>query len=132
MAAILIVKGLLISQVLGYWLTPKYLEWIRDDFKRAANFNEYNLEKWGAINRLVGVIERVFFTIIVAFDISGAAVAMVSWLLVKMATDWNRIVEENRDRKYRGAAFCSLTAGVVSLTFALIGGVFIKAGIGRI
>jgi hypothetical protein len=32
----------------------------------------------------VGLIERVFFTTLVAFDLSATAVAMIGWITVKM------------------------------------------------
>jgi len=129
-AMIWIVAGIAISQGLGYWLTKKYLYWIRDDLKRTANSDKSDPPKWGKIDWMTGVIERLFFTIIVSFNVGGAAVAMTSWLLVKMATDWHRI--QSKEDIDRSLAFCSLTAGMVSLTFALVGGLLIKFGVAKI
>jgi len=118
-----ILIGIFISQGLGFWLTPEFLKWIRKNYKTAAVL-DYELPKGGALDWLTGVLERIFFTIIIAFNVSGAAVAMVSWLLVKMVTSWNSIIDP--DRRMRGYALCSLAAGLVSLSFALIGGLFIR------
>jgi len=126
MDTVFIVSGILISQILGGLLTPAFLIWIRKNYKAAAVL-EYEPPKGGALDWLIGVLERIFFTIIVAFNVNGAAVAMISWLLVKMATNWNSIIDP--DRRMRGYALCSLAAGMVSLSFALIGGLFIKYGI---
>src|SRR3989442_1456443 len=39
---------------------------------------------------LTGIIERLFFTVAVAFDLSGVATAMMAWMAIKLATNWNR------------------------------------------
>ena len=33
---------------------------------------------------LMGLSERLFFTLIIAFDVSGAAIAMIGWMTLKM------------------------------------------------
>ena len=118
--------GLAISLGLGSILTPKFLDWLRQNLLSAIDA-EYHVESFGALDWLVGVIERLFFTIIVGFDVSGAAVAMVSWILVKMATNWHRIIESG-DNRQRGLALCSMMGSMVSLFFALVGGLIIRAG----
>ena len=36
------------------------------------------------------MVERAFFTVVVAVDVSGAATAMMGWLTVKRVSHWNR------------------------------------------
>ena len=73
---------------------------------------------------LTGAIERMFFTLVIAFEVPGAPAAMLIWITLKMATNWNSLFGENKDdAQKRGLAFSSLLAGLVSMTFALIGGV---------
>ncbi len=74
---------------------------------------------------LVGLIERLFFTLLVAFGVSGTAVAMMVWITLKMATNWNRPGEENPVP----LAFSALLADLVSMLFALIGGLICKGKI---
>src|SRR5438309_8491421 len=38
-----------------------------------------------------GLIERLFFTLAVAFDVSGSATAMMAWIAIRMAAHWNRL-----------------------------------------
>ena len=70
---------------------------------------------------LVGLIERLFFTLIIAFGISGAAISMAAWITVKMASTWKRLARENNP--WTGPfALSSLLGNLVSMLFALIGG----------
>ena len=77
-----------------------------------------------------GTIERVFFTALVAFDVSGYPTAMIAWLVAKMAVTWtgrgttrNDSEEEaKRANDYRISSMITLLNGLVSMTFALIGG----------
>lgn len=43
----------------------------------------------GVSGWVTGAIERAFFTILVALDVSGTATAMIGWLAVKLASNWN-------------------------------------------
>ena len=44
----------------------------------------------GVPSWLTGTIERLFFTTAVAFELSGVATAMMAWMGVKLAANWNR------------------------------------------
>ncbi|HKO42994.1 MAG TPA: hypothetical protein VJU84_06885 [Pyrinomonadaceae bacterium] len=68
---------------------------------------------------LIGTIERLFFTFIVAFEISATAVAMIAWLTTKMVTGWNRPGAANVTSE---GALTALLGGLISMFFALIGG----------
>ena len=75
---------------------------------------------------LTGGLERLFFTLLVAFSVSGTSAAMVGWLALKMATNWNQ-PEFGDDVKARSFAFSSLMAGVLSMLLALLGGLICAA-----
>lgn len=74
---------------------------------------------------LIGVVERTFFTLAVAYDISGAAVGMIAWITVKMVSTWNR-----PDRKAPSddpeiavqLSMAALLASLLSMIFATAGG----------
>ena len=99
----------------------------------------------GVPNYVIGLGERFFFTVVIANAGASAAVAMMVWLTVKMAANWNRpwsgggqqggqpppqeearrtaASEAEREvSKQIRRAMASLFAGLVSMTFALIGG----------
>lgn len=40
---------------------------------------------------LIGLLERLFFTILIAFNVSGVAAGIATWILVKMVSGWNRL-----------------------------------------
>ena len=74
---------------------------------------------------VMGIAERAFFTLVVGFEVTDAAVSMMAWVAVKMIGGWNRLgfkVEgetlEERAERATGAVFLSL----LSMGFALIGG----------
>lgn len=39
---------------------------------------------------VMGIAERAFFTLVVGFEVTGAAVSMMAWVAVKMIGGWNR------------------------------------------
>jgi len=74
---------------------------------------------------LTGIIERLFFTVIVAFNVSGFISAMVGWLALKLATNWNRkFWDDTYSARLYG--FSALIAGLVSMLFAFLGGLIIR------
>ena len=77
---------------------------------------------------ITGPIERLFFTLIIAFNISGAAVAMIAWITLKMLS--SRKYRENLAKleKIPSALpfeYAGLIGNLSSMFFALIGGLII-------
>ena len=80
---------------------------------------------------LTGLHERVFFTLLVALDVSGVAPAMMIWLTVKMAANWNRPApsgpqDASEEERRIAGAMSALLAGLVSMTFAMMGGLICR------
>jgi hypothetical protein len=81
-----------------------------------------------------GTLERIFFTALVAFDVAGYPTAMIAWLVAKMAVTWtgrgaarNDSEEEvKRASDYRLSSMITLLNGLVSMTFALAGGLIMQ------
>ena len=67
------------------------------------------------------MVERTFFTVAVATELSGVTTAMIAWLALKFATNWN-FAGMGAPAATRGFAFSALLAGLVSMLFATIGG----------
>ena len=106
--------GLALSLVVGGWVTGFFVGWIRNCWvSELSSDTATGIPAW-----LVGVIERLFFTIVVAFDISSSAIAMVAWISVKMLTGWNR----QGAKSTADGALSGLLGDVVSMLFALVGG----------
>jgi hypothetical protein len=80
----------------------------------------HNVPGW-----LTGCVERGVFTVLVAYDLSGLATAMVGWLAIKLAANWNNPARQN-DPKIRAYAFSALLAGLLSMLFAVIGGMIAR------
>ena len=115
------IAGLTLSLVGGYvvvrgvlWALRKY-QGLAEKPERSAG-EPRRVPPW-----LTGVMERLFFTVVVAFDISGAAIAMIGWITLKLATNWNRPGTQSQER-WSAWAFSALIGGLVSMLFALLGG----------
>jgi hypothetical protein len=136
--------GLFVSIFLGHLVTAfslvrlrKYLEQREDEWKeftRDQRFDFYvGLEFYPPLPEsserqvpllITGTAERLFFTLIVAFDVSGAAIAMIAWITLKMLA--SRRFRERRAEE-EGALplafeFAGLLGNLSSMFFALVGG----------
>ena len=65
----------------------------------------------------------MFFTVVIAFDVSGAAIAMIGWTALKATARKERHGEHaGEDVPLIRLEFASIVAGLVSMLAALIGG----------
>jgi hypothetical protein len=78
---------------------------------------------------IFGTVERLFFTLAVAFSVGGATVAMMAWLAVKMGANWGRVKED--DESIRLWSLCSALGGLFAMLLSLIGGIIIKKALGN-
>ena len=78
---------------------------------------------------LVGLTERIFFTILIAFNVSATSVAMIVWVTAKMVYNWNIVLREREDITIRSLAASALLGNLVSMLFALIGGLICRGSI---
>ena len=81
---------------------------------------------------LTGLAERLFFTFIVASDVSGTAVAMIAWIALKLTINWNRpgmkLEGEQSDVIRARYGFVAAVVGLLSMLFALAGGLICRLG----
>jgi hypothetical protein len=76
---------------------------------------------------LIGILERLFFTLLIAFGGAGIAPALVLWMIVKMTAGWNRINKSGVF--YRMLAFTGLIVSMTSMLFAALGGLIANGSI---
>lgn len=112
--------GMTFSLVVGgfaTWLFLKILRrWLGTSPKPRLSHGSKEVPPW-----LTGALERLFFTVLIGFEISGATTAMVGWLALKLATNWNH-PDWKEKPDARTFAFSALLGGLVSMFFALLGG----------
>ena len=70
----------------------------------------------------IGVVENLFFTIGVAFNLSGVMIGMVAWMGAKMAAHWGKESPEHQVTNIVTVRFLVLVGTMISLLFAMIGG----------
>ena len=107
----------------GWAVTGTFLWGLRKYFDVEKSNDEKTVPPW-----LTGLIERLFFTIVVAVNLPGAAIAMITWVTVKMATHWNKVSSSDIPNG-RFLVFSGLLAGLVSMLFAMLGGLIIRHGV---
>ena len=78
---------------------------------------------------LVGLMERTFFTVLVASNVSATALAILAWVTLKMAFSWKIVWGERESITVRSLAFSALLANLFSMLFALIGGLICRGGV---
>ncbi len=110
------VFGLLVALVFGGIVTQFYARKVR---KIVGDEDpHYRI----SIPIALGVAENLFFTMGVAFDLSGVMVAMVTWMAAKMAAHWGKNSQENRIKNIGTVRFMVLMGTMISLLFSMIGG----------
>lgn len=68
---------------------------------------------------IIGTIEQLFFSVAIAFDISGIVIGMIGWITIKMASHWNL----DKEKFHATDSFTALMGNMVSMSFALIAGI---------
>lgn len=110
------VFGLLVALVFGGIATQFYARKVR---KLVGDEDpHYRI----SIPIALGVAENLFFTMGVAFDLSGVMVAMVTWMAAKMAAHWGKESQEIRVKNIETIRFMVLMGTMISLLFSMIGG----------
>ncbi len=114
--------GLLLALVLGHFVTSWFVGFIRAQghIQIPIRVQKSMEEKRGVHPGIVGPVERLFFMFLIAYDVSGTATAMIAWIAVKMLQKWGRSYE---DKNY---AFSRLMGGLISMLFALFGGLLVR------
>lgn len=76
---------------------------------------------------LTGIIERLAFTILVAMGVQDVVTAMLAWIALKLATNWNHASVSGPHSRTQG--LLALLAGLISMVFAFVGGLVITGQI---
>ena len=115
--------GLYISLYLGFFFTELFHRWAF--FTRSGSSDTHE----GSWHIFIGSIERLFFMLAVAYNASGAILGMIGWITLKTAANQNWI-KAKEEADFGTKAMCSLLSSMVSMIFALIGGLFCLTGMG--
>ncbi len=115
------IVGLFVALVVGGMVTGWFLGSLRS-YLNIARPSGREVPNW-----LIGLSERLFFAMVVAFNISGAAVAMVVWIVLKILPNWELYVKHGTANK--PLVWSSILASLCSMFFALLGGLICRAAI---
>lgn len=108
--------GLFVSLAIGAIVTQFYARRVRKLI--GEEDPDYRLY----IPLTIGVVENLFFTIGVAFNLSGVVIGMVAWMGAKMAAHWGKETLEQQVTNIVAVRYLVLVGTMVSLLFAMIGG----------
>lgn len=131
---LLLLLGTFFALGMGHVCTTTALKFIRNHIYNEALKRDEIIEKiyvdtLSVPGWFLGFVERTFFGTLVAFEVSATAAGMLTWLLIKMATDWHKMIDAGSKNGPRSLAFGSLIAGMISLFFALIGGLMCRGAL---
>lgn len=112
------IAGLVVALILGAGVTGWFIGRVR------AYFNIPRAPGRDVPSWLTGLVERLFFTLIIAFDVSGAAIAMIGWIALKLVPNWELYVKHGAANK--PLVWSSLLGSLCSMFFALIGGLICR------
>ncbi|UCC72206.1 MAG: hypothetical protein JSV86_17855 [Gemmatimonadota bacterium] len=115
------VVGLVVALAVGGVVTGWFLKGLRS-YLNIAKPSGRDVPNW-----LIGLSERLFFTVIVAFNVSGAAVAMMVWIVIKIVPNWELHVKHGTANK--PLTWSSILASLCSMFFAILGGLIISGRI---
>jgi hypothetical protein len=119
--------GWLSTFILGNVL-DSYIQAKAAERKEEGRYDEFvvvaDIPSW-----LVGLIERTFFTVLVAFNVSATPVAMIAWVTVKMLYSWDIVWRERENITVRSLVLSALLGNLLSMLFALIGGLICRGSI---
>jgi hypothetical protein len=121
-----------VSGLLGAAISYSVWKWLHTHFSRLNTSLGWDLpvEQITTVTFfpiLTGIFERIFFTILVAFQVTGTGSAAIAWIAVKMAVGWGKIKEGNTGN--RALAFTGLLSSLTSMIFAIIGGLICNGAI---
>ena len=126
------VAGLVFSLGFGHVAVYEFLVRLRLYMNLGSKPGQESITK-AVPSWLMGVGERFFFTIAVGVNLSGAGVAMMAWIAIKMAANWNRPGPPNEEEEdlliRKRFALSAAVAGMMSMIFALLGGLICKGKI---
>jgi hypothetical protein len=114
------VLGFTISCLLGHFVVGWFHRWLTGRLDLCANLTEKRTPP-----PLTGLLERVFFTVAVAMNASGVLPAMMTWLVLKLAANWQYRDDTDSPVTKANRKFRAILAGLVSMLFAYVGGLLI-------
>ncbi|UCC82853.1 MAG: hypothetical protein JSW46_18110 [Gemmatimonadota bacterium] len=112
------IVGLFVALAVGGVVTGWFLSGLRS-YLNIARPSGRDVPNW-----LIGLSERLFFAVIIAFNISGAAVAMMVWIVLKIIPNWELQIKHGTANK--PLTWSSILASLCSMLFALLGGLIIR------
>jgi hypothetical protein len=119
------IAGLFVSLVVGHFVTWQFLKDLRKKLGLTPVRGK-EVPPW-----ITGTIERLFFTVLVGFGVQGVPVAMMGWIGLKLASNWNYPnIAGGVD--VRAFAMTALLGGLVSMLFAYLGGLICTRQFGTI
>ena len=115
------IVGLFVALAVGGLVTGWFLKSLRS-YLKIARPSGRDVPNW-----LIGLSERLFFAVIIAFNVSGGAAAMMLWIVLKIIPNWELQVKHGAAHK--PLTWSSILASLCSMLFALLGGLIIRGAI---
>ena len=115
--------GFTISCGIGHVVVAKFHRWLTHRLRVPRDLGARRTAPG-----LTGFLERLFFTLAVAVNASDALTAMMAWLALKLAANWQNRPDITDVETRKNYAFSAIVTGFLSMLFAYVGGLIIWHG----
>jgi hypothetical protein len=116
--------GFLVSVVAAIPATYLWSVFLHRMIERHRQTDDKEATRIHWIPLTVGILERILFTVLVGWNVTGAAGFIGSWVLVKQLGGWNSW--GNKGTTYsRAVFFVGLLGNAMSVLFGVVGGLII-------
>jgi len=123
MELVFFILGLIIYFFMAHVITGFLLCQIRKSSGIPCNDTNYTIIKaW-----IVGLTERTFFMLCTVFELTGLIIGIIAWITIKSVVNHQQLFKGDKipSTKVRKAAFSSLLGSLISMLFAVGGGLII-------
>ena len=115
------ILGFAFSCLLGHFVVEWFYRWRT----RRLNLSPPIPTTTRTSPSLTGFLERVFFTTAVAMEATGVLPAMMTWLVLKLAANWQYRNDVDDEATKTNRKFRAILTGLLSMLIAYIGGLLI-------
>ncbi|WP_157468134.1 hypothetical protein [Desulfatibacillum aliphaticivorans] len=135
------VMGFTFSIVCGHAVVSKFSDWFAHEIEKECrgweidvNICQQSIFRVNILAATVGHVERIFFTVATIISPASGPAVMVGWLALKMATNWHPYSSSSTKCKeesqvLRAKAMGAVSSGLLSMLFALFGGLLCRLGL---
>jgi hypothetical protein len=117
-----VVLNVIAIPVTGFWV------WVLDRYIDRFRYGAEKASRRWPLPVTMGIIERIIYTILVGFCVTGAAGFIGAWVTIKAVGGWAKWGGEHSTDYTRATFTVGLLGSAISVIFGIVGGLIIRVG----